>query len=311
MHKTFFIVLAMALMAPGFLVADNKQKIGELGDKAWAECIAAYQTKGLFIELETGDEEAVRMAGKITRDFKQYEGKLMRFPKIDFAKFITDKFYNKYYYYGLKSANGLFVIKYNQKIFNKMTKLAAVFGAEKGTYEVLGTITDAYSWWGDVVLMEIKALRKAGQLCVVITDGEATLIGEELIQKELDAKAVDPYKDIPKNLKSVPKGVDPLMIAKLFYYVGSVEKNKDVWLQLIHRKRFSAGRPETSVSIYWDTLTDKDRVYFFVREDAGRAAADTRKYYFQRQEHGKNLGSPVPITIMLDNGEWRVMSATL
>jgi hypothetical protein len=81
---------------------------------------------------------------------------------------------------------------------------AAVFGAEKGTYEVLGTITDAYSWWGDVVLMEIKALRKVGQLCVVITDDQAILIGEELIQKELDAKAA--------------------------------------WLQLIHKKRYYAGR---------------------------------------------------------------------
>jgi hypothetical protein len=311
MKRLIGLTLSVVLLMPGLLCADNKQKIGELGDKAWEKLIVTYQAGGRFVEMEDGDEVAERMAARIMRDFREYEGKLMRFPKIDFNNFLTDKYNNKYYYYGVKNSDSLFIIKYNNDIFMKMTKLASVFGAEKGTYEVLGTITDAFSWWGNVVLMDIKAFRKAGQICVVINNGEAELIGEDLIQKELDAKAVDPYKDVPRGLKTVPRGLDPLMIARLFYYVGSVEKNREVWLQLIHAKRFYAGRPETSVEIYWENLTGKDRIYYFVRERADSATEDTRVYYFQRQENGRNLGSPVQINIVLDKGEWRVMVATL
>jgi len=62
--------------ADALSAADNKQKIGELGDKAWSDLISKYKKDGKYAELTD--------AAEIVGNIKIYEGKLMEFPKINF-----------------------------------------------------------------------------------------------------------------------------------------------------------------------------------------------------------------------------------
>ncbi len=72
--------------------------------------------------------------------------------------------------------------------------------------------------------------RVKGKACAIVKNGEVVFIGEDVMNSEIAKRSKNPYSDIPSKLKSVPKGLDLMKVAKLFYYVGGIEQNKDVWL---------------------------------------------------------------------------------
>ena len=59
------------------------------------------------------------------------------------------------------------------------------------------------------------------------------IISNSCLNAERKDKKTQSYSDVPKNLKSLPKGLDPSMVAKLFFNFGTVEKNHAVWVDLL------------------------------------------------------------------------------
>ncbi len=303
MRKFFLIILCMIFIVQGFIYSDNKKKIGELGDKAWESLINKYKNEGKYADLTK--------SSNIVRSFKDYEGKLMKFPKVNFHNTITDKYNKRYYYYGEKNSLDYYVVRYNNEIRDIITELTYIFGSLTGDYEILGVVEDAYTWWGNVVLMDIRAIRKSGQVCILIENGKAKLVGKELVDAEMKNKEQKSSKGIPQNLKSIPKGLDPLTVAKLYFHIGSIEKNYKVWLDLLSDELFSSDRKYTKsqVDSWWKTFSSSNnKTYFYVREDKDKSTKDKRRYYFQRVVDRKNERDPFPITVILEKGEWKVLS---
>jgi uncharacterized protein (DUF2164 family) len=283
---------------------DNPLKeIGKKGDAQWNHLIKTHKGNGQYVDV---NNPAI-----IVKNFERYLGKYKQFPKINFADFITDRNGEKYYYYGVKGSIDLYVIKHDQRINDKLIMLSNGLGSLQGEWEVLGVIDDAFRWWGNVVLMKVVAMRIPGKACVVIEENKIKLVGEDLFNKFLTGQEADAYKGLPKNLNSIPKGLDPATVAKLFFYIGSVEKNDQTWIQLLSKDALNndgsmAGRAKS----WWRSLSTKNREYFFVRENPNRVSGDNKKcYMFQIKQKGKNLGSAKPCILIRENGEWKIKSA--
>ncbi|MCP3924361.1 MAG: hypothetical protein GY714_17435 [Desulfobacterales bacterium] len=299
MKKIIYLLLCFMLIyfSPVFAGSDALSKIGKEGDKKWNEIIQSYKSKGNFVENKSARE--------ITRNFKKYQGKITRFPKIDFSDMITDRKGNRYYYYGEKGSTDLFVVKYNMRINSKLQILSAAMGSLKGDWEIIGKIDDAYTWWGNVVHLDVVAIRIKGSVCATVKNNKVTLVGEEIMNAELAKKEKDAYSGIPKKLTSIPDGLDPLTVAKLFFYVGSVEKNKPVWSQLLAER--SQGASSRS---WWRIFNKYEREYFFVRENPKRANKPGAKcYMFQIKSKGKNMGTAKPCILVKEAGQWKIRSA--
>ena len=97
-----------------------------------------------------------------------------------------------------------------------------------------------------------------------------------------------------------------MTIARLYCHIGSVERNKDVWLKLLSSYNFRGGRPERRTDTWWRNLTKEGRTFFYVR--TADDSANQKKYFFQIRENGVDVGSPKPMTVVLEDGEWRVKS---
>ncbi len=108
---------------------------------------------------------------------------------------------------------------------------------------------------------------------------------------------------LPGNIQSIPDGLDPLTVARWFYHIGSVQKNRELWQKLLTKDDWSKAK-EDSV---WHLLAEKGRSYYFVY--IGENEPNYKKYFFQRQEKGKDLGNPGPIIVVREDGKWRVRLA--
>jgi hypothetical protein len=225
MRKFTKMLLAGVAFALFFILDANAQSaadIGAQGDLQWKQLIDAYTKQKLYVEYAS--------AKTIVKVFENFQGKYMLFPEIVFEDFVTDKDGKKYYYYGQKNTVDFYVIEHNPAINTKLQQLYQAFNLSGGKWEVLGSIEDAYRWWGNVVLMKMKAMRIAGVVCILINDdGSLTMVGQDVYDKLMAAKEADQFSDVPKNLKAIPKGLEPLKVAKLYLYLGSVEINQDLW----------------------------------------------------------------------------------
>lgn len=303
MHKkTLF--LAAACLAAAAVFADPAEDVGRAGDDAWNKLIAAAESAGTW-------EEPVG-AAVVCANFPKYDGKLMRFPKIDFGDFVTDRDGRKYYWYGEKSSYNLFVVKYDDGIQDQLRKLSAGFGKPSGEYEVIGRITDAYSWWGKVVEMEVAAMRIPGSACVVMEDGKPSLVGKEIFENWMASKAATWTAGIPQDAKSVPAGLGPEDVAKWFLYYGSVKKDDSVWKQLcsVEENAVSAsGSLQAKGTSWWRMISKGDREYYFVRAASDKDTAQSRTFMYQIKLNGADNGTAKPIKVVKEkSGEWRVAS---
>ncbi len=109
--------------------------------------------------------------------------------------------------------------------------------------------------------------------------------------------------NIPQNIQSIPKGLDPLTTARWFFHIGSVQKNRELWQKLLTKDDWSKAKMDS----IWSLLAEKERSYYFV--NIGEDEPERKKYFFQRQVDGNDFGNPGPIVVIREDGEWRVFSA--
>jgi hypothetical protein len=296
-----FILAAFFLVgALGFVFSDDTaKKIADKGEAEWQNLITDLKAKNLFIENVS--------AKTLVADFAKYKGSAMIFPKIDFSKTYTDRNGKQYFYCSEPDFDG-FVIEYNRGITDKIRKYSYIVGGlSSENWQLLGSVENFYDWWGNVVFLKIKAIRVPGQITAVIDNDEIKFIGEDLLELKLADLAKDPFSDVPKKLKNIPAGLDSLIVAKLFYYLCIVEDNQAVWEKLLTKDNFYRDKLDTAAKSWWKTMK-KNESYFYVRLD--REDANQKRYYFQAVKDGKNLGTPKPITVTKEAGEWKVSSAT-
>ena len=279
--------------------ADTKQDIGKMGDAAW-EDLMKNSRDGAVIDPPLS-------ARTIAANFRQYQGSLMRFPEFSFDDFVTDRKGEKYYFYGENEGNGLFVIKYDNRITEMLRKYSYAMGsAGDENWELLGSIDESFEWWGDIILMDIKAVRIKNKVAVIKKGDGFDFVGEELIDKLMDEKAAAGITGVPENLTSIPSGLEPKTVADLYFHIANKENNEDVWLQLLSSYNFYRGKPERRVDTWWRNLTKPGRTFFYVRTATDEAT--TKKYFYQIRENGNDVGSPKPLTLVLEDNEWKVKS---
>jgi hypothetical protein len=299
MRKTSSIVLCFlfALMTLG---ADPKQEIAKQGDNAWEELLSSANNDHSLIDPPTD-------ARTIARKFNKYKGSLMLFPGFSFEDFVTDRNGEKYYYYGEDEGNGLFIIKYDEQITEMLRKYSYAMGpvGDQG-WELLGSIEESFEWWGDIILMEIKAVRIQNKITVIKNGDSLDFVGQNLIDNMMNEKAAAGITGVPENLTSIPSGLEPRTVADLYVHIANKEQNQEVWLQLLSSYNFYAGKPERRVDSWWTNLTKPERTFFFVRVATDEPT--TKKYFYQIRENGNDVGSPKPMTLVLEDNEWKVKS---
>lgn len=299
MKQLFTFIFCIALISIQVSASDFKQEIAQQGDAAWEELLKNPKDGALIDPPLT--------AHTIAANFEQYKGSFMLFPEFTFEDFMTDRNGEKYYFYGETESDGFFVIKYDNRITDMLQKYSYAMGpVGDENWELLGSIEEVFTWWGDIVLMEIKAVRIKSKAAVIQEKGKLSFVAQDLIDKFMDEKAAAGLGDVPRKLTSIPSGLDARTVADLYFQISSKEDNKDVWLDLLSSNNFYAGRPERRVDSWWNGLTKANRTFFYVR--TATDTETTKKYFYQIRENGKDVGSPKPMTLVLEDNEWKIKS---
>ena len=111
---------------------------------------------------------------------------------------------------------------------------------------------------------------------------------------------------------SIPKGLSAIEVAKLHYDLLS--KSKEEWAETIKeflRKQFLTARG-SSPEFWYNAgrkMVEKGVHYEFDHVDTEEE--NYVKLFFKRiDKDGKQMGLPVPIHLIKENGEWRVEMAS-
>ncbi|WP_407397078.1 hypothetical protein [Treponema sp.] len=303
MKKIIALVMG-AFIAMNAVFADVAKDIAKAGDAEWDKMVSSYKASGEWKDVVS--------ASVVVDDFRGYYKKIMPFPAIDFSDFVTDKYGKKYYWCGEKSNWNIFVIKYNDGIQDYLYKLNNALGNYKGSYEVLGRITDAYSWWGDVVEMEVVAVRVKGRATIKIENNKPVLVGEKLLDAAMGKQASSWTKGIPENATKVPANLNAEDVAKWFLYYGSVKKDQAVWKQLCSSEEDAVKADGTLLAkgeSWWRNLSKADREYYFVRADESRGSANEKFFMYQIRVNGADAGVAKPMCVIKEkSGSWKVKS---
>jgi hypothetical protein len=303
-RKEKFVFGVLLILAACFVYADPAGDIAKAGDEAWNNLVAQYKKENRWADPVS--------ANVVVNNFSRYDGKAMLFPSIDFGDFLTDKDGNRYYYYGEKNSLNVFVIKFHSGIQDKLYMLNNGLGNMGGRYEVIGTIVDAWAWWGNVVLMEVNAMRVQNRAAVMIQNNQPVLAGQDIFDRFMAQQAANWTEGIPKNAASVPAGLEPEAVAKWFLYYGSASTNQTVWNQLlsVQENAISAsGTLSAKGQSWWRVISMADREYFFVRADPARDTPTSRVFMYQFRQNGKEAGAAKPMTVIKENsGQWKVSS---
>jgi hypothetical protein len=304
MNKGKFIFAAFFVLLSRSVFADPAGDIARAGDNAWNSLVNQYKTEGRWADPVS--------ANVVVNNFSRYNGKAMLFPAIDFGDFVTDRDGNRYYWYGEKNSLNLFVIRYHDGIQDQLYKLNNGLGNYRGNYEVLGTIVDAWDWWGNVVLMEVSAVRVQNRACILIQNNRPVLAGEDIFNRYMAEQAANWTAGIPQNATSVPQNLEPEMVAKWFLYYGSVKKNSTVWNQLcsVQENAVSGSGVLTAKGeSWWRMISMANREYYYVRAEASRDTPASRVYMYQIRQDGRDVGVAKPMTVIKENsGQWKVSS---
>jgi uncharacterized protein (DUF2164 family) len=301
--KNIFFGVLFGLLG-GFVFADPAGDIAKAGDDAWNSLVNRYKAEGLLADPVS--------ANVVVNNFGRYDGKVMLFPAIDFSDFITDREGNRYYWYGEKNSLNLFVIKYHDGIQDQLYKLNNALGNYRGNYEVLGTIVDAWRWWGNVVLMDVIAVRVQNRAAILMQNNVPVLAGQDIFNRHMAAQAANWTAGIPQNASSVPQNLEPEMVAKWFLFYGSNKKDSNVWNQLcsVQENAISASGALTSKGqSWWRMISMANREYYFVRADPARDTPTSKVFMYQIRQDGQDVGVARPMIVTRENsGQWRVSS---
>jgi NADPH-dependent 7-cyano-7-deazaguanine reductase QueF-like protein len=300
--KISFVIVF--LLVAWFIYADPAGDIAKAGDAAWNNLIDQYKKESRWMDPVS--------ANVVVNNFDRYDGKVMLFPAIDFGDFISDRNGDRYYWYGEKNSLNVFVIKYHPGIQDQLYMLNNGLGNMGGKYEVLGKIVDAWEWWGNVVLMEVTAMRVKNRACVVLQNNNPVLAGKDIFDRYMAELAANWTKGIPQNATSVPQGLEPEMVAKWFLYYGSNKKNQTIWNQLcsVQENAISGtGTLQAKGQSWWRMISMTDREYYFVRAEPSRDTATSKVFMYQIRQEGKDMGVAKPMAVIKENaGQWRVSS---
>jgi hypothetical protein len=302
--KRMPVFLVLFILITVFIHADPVSDIARAGDEAWNNLIAQLKRESRWMDPVS--------ANVVVNNFSRYDGKVMLFPAIDFSDFITDREGNRYYWYGEKNSLNIFIIKYHPGIQDQLYMLNNGLGNMGGRYEVLGTIVEAWEWWGNVVLMDVVAVRVQNRACVLIQNNRPVLAGQDIFDRYMAEQAANWAAGIPQNATSVPGGLEPEMVAKWFLYYGSIKKNQTIWNQLCSVQEnaiSSSGALQAKGQSWWRMISMSDREYYFVRAEPSRDTPTTRVFMYQFRQNGQDVGVARPMTVIRENaGQWRVSS---
>lgn len=109
--------------------------------------------------------------------------------------------------------------------------------------------------------------------------------------------------ELLSNYRSIPAGLDPLTISRLFYHIGAVKKDQELWRQLL-----TNDWSEAAINSTWRMLakTDTKEEWSYYYLNTAVDEPNEKKYFFQRHCNGIDNGTPRPIWVVKQNGEWRV-----
>jgi hypothetical protein len=304
MKRRNIALLFLFSLLGSFIFADTASDIAKAGDDAWNTLISQYKAENRWADPVSSNV--------VVNNFSAYMGKSMLFPAIDFSDFISDRDGNRYYWYGEKNSLNLFIIRYNDGIQDQLYKLNNGLGNYSGKYEVLGTIVDAWEWWGNVVLMDVTAVRVQNRACILIQDDKPVLAGQAIFDRHMAEQAANWTAGIPQNASSIPQNLDAEMTAKWFLYYGSVKKDSAVWNQLcsVQENAVSASGTLTAKGqSWWRMISMANREYYFVRSDPSRDTATSKVFMYQIRQNGADVGAAKPMTVIKEsNGQWKVSS---
>ncbi len=105
------------------------------------------------------------------------------------------------------------------------------------------------------------------------------------------------------NNRSIPAGLDPLTVSRLYYYIGTIKKDQELWKQLL-----TDDWSEAAIRSTWRLLakTEQEEEWSYYYLNTAEDEPNEKKYFFQRQLNGIDNGTPRPIRVVKQNGEWRV-----
>jgi len=112
-------------------------------------------------------------------------------------------------------------------------------------------------------------------------------------------------------MTTIPKGVSAKKVGQL-HYDSAMKGDRKTWeTTLTARNRQTLERRGTPF-YWWDTACQRAEIevsYKFEREDT---VTDTRaKLFFKRfNKDGSQRGKPVPLTLIKEEGEWRIHIAS-
>jgi len=101
------------------------------------------------------------------------------------------------------------------------------------------------------------------------------------------------------------------------FYAAIIAQDTNAYAETLtasNREAYASGKYGNSPSLWWNAARKMIDEKGIVRYEFDRIAEDTPnkvKIFFKRiLKDGNTLGSPVPIVLVPDNGEWRVDIAT-
>ncbi len=278
------------------------EQIVEQGNEAWGKFMEEAQESNKF-------PDGIPPAHAMARNFDVYKGKYIPFKDIDFSRTTTDKDGKRYYASENPNYKG-FVLQFSSELQKKIQQYSALLGnIGADDWEIIGEVYDVYTWWFNYIYVKLVGLRVKDKFTAFFTeeddDAKVEFVGENLLIEQLE-NLEGSASDVPSGLSELPAEADPILICKLFYHLSIVEDNFELWSKLFNKT--NQGRASMLKSLY-NGVRKNERVYFHVSTQIDEE--NKKKYFFQMKVDGEYTGSPKPINIEKDQGEWRISSASV
>ena len=111
----------------------------------------------------------------------------------------------------------------------------------------------------------------------------------------------------------LPRKASPRAIAQI-HYDSVVSNDKNLWLKTLtaNNKKLSDTKG-SSPYFWWETgrkYAEKYGVYYTFLRVAEESERRVKLFFTRHNKDGSQRGMPVPITLVLENGEWRVDQAS-
>ncbi|MDO8056811.1 MAG: hypothetical protein Q6361_08115 [Candidatus Hermodarchaeota archaeon] len=112
-------------------------------------------------------------------------------------------------------------------------------------------------------------------------------------------------------MPKIPKGASPQKVGQM-HYDAAMKGDRTTWEATLTKRNQHTLDHRGTPFYWWDTACQRAEIgvrYDFDREDK---VTDTRaKLFYKRfNEDGSHRGKPVPLTLIKEEGEWRIHIAS-